>query len=187
MHYIFVQNELILKLLLPFVAVAFIGIYFVFHTLYLQIKKHGFPHFQSYIGSVLYILIFFYMSIATTCLSYLHCHDVAGISLNFDNPEVICSSTDYKKFSVLVYFIFLIYTVFFPIGTFAFLLWGWKKRKLQDIAFSKHYGALFKTYKLHYFWWEDVVLLRRIVLVTVYVFVSNTTHKQVKKMKEKKK
>ena len=138
------------------------------------------PRVQRYMGAVLYVLIFFYMSIASTCLNYLRCQDVAGSYVNYSAPIIQCDSAQYKSFSVLIYFIFISYTVLFPIATFAFLYWNWKQSKLDDVHFSTNYGALYKAYKPHFFWWEDIVLLRRIVIVTVFVFVSeNVTHKQV--------
>ena len=160
-------------------SVIYLGIFYTAHLLYLTIKSKGVPHFQRYIGAVLYILIFFYMSIASTCLSYLGCHTVAGISINVNDPNVLCDSDEYKKFSIWVYFIFLSYIILFPLGIFIFLFWGWKKNKLQETHFSKNYGTLYSTYTKHFFWWEDIVLLRKIALVTIHVFISTSLYKQV--------
>ena len=170
--------------MLPFMAAGCLALIYCVHVIVLKFRKNKVPAIQRYIGAGLYVLIFFYMSIATTCLSYLHCHTVAGEYINFNEPSIHCDSTMYKNFSIIVYFIFLVYTIFFPIGTLALLFWGWKKEKLTDADFSKHYGALYKAYQTNHFWWEDVVLLRKLVLVTVFVFVSNSTHKQAKTRKK---
>jgi hypothetical protein len=176
----FLLLGLTVQLLLPFLSIVYIALFYLCHALYLKIRQRKLPQFQRYIGGILYVLIFFYMSIASTCLSYLRCHTVAGVSVNFNEPSVLCDSNQYKSFSVLIYFVFLSYIVLFPIGTFAFLFWGWKTKKLIDPRFSKNYGALYKTYKPNYFWWEDMVLARRMVIVTVFVFISdNILRKQV--------
>ena len=173
-------GKISVKLMLPFMSTGYIAIIYCVHAIVMKIRKNHIPNVHQYFGCILNVLIFFYMSIATTCLNYLHCETVAGEYVNVYEPSIHCDSAKYKDFSVIVYFIFLTYTICFPIGTILLLFWGWKRKKLTDPYFSNHYGALYKAYKTHQFWWEDVVLLRKLVLVTVFVFVANISQKQVR-------
>ena len=59
------------------------------------------------------------------------------------------------------------------IPTFAFVLLQKEKDRLKKIEVKEKYGFLYNGYRRDYYYWEVIIMYRKIVIIFIAVFVSN--------------
>ncbi|MEW5314319.1 MAG: hypothetical protein WDW38_005827 [Sanguina aurantia] len=50
---------------------------------------------------------------------------------------------------------------------------GYNRNCLMDIDFEERYGFLYADYKPSYFYWDSIVMLRKLAMVVIVVFMNN--------------
>ena len=98
------------------------------------------------------------------------CYNVDGVSRVKNDLEIVCFSGDhiYWAYGVAAPGI-LVWGLGIP--TFAALLMFKDKNKLTDIGVRERYGFLFRGYKKSFFFWESIIMYRKIMLIFIQVFL----------------
>jgi hypothetical protein len=116
---------------------------------------------SRYWRSYIQIYLFSYSTLANTLVGYLYCIDVEDDSVIFTLPTISCLSNSYKSWLPVI-IILLIMTVLSP--PVILLVWLARNRhRFSDQPFIDRWGILFEPYTSRAFWWQCMVLLRRVV------------------------
>ena len=67
---------------------------------------------------------------------------------------------------------FIVWGIGFPAIAFTMLYRLNKKRKLFKPVNKKVYGFLFSGYELKYYWWELVILARKVMILSTLIWLS---------------
>ena len=85
---------------------------------------------SSVIGCSMSILLFSYTQVATTCIQFLTCTQVADdIRVVYSRPSMNCDSDVYKRYAPFVWFMLIAFIATFPITVLAFL---WYRKAQAD-------------------------------------------------------
>lgn len=90
----------------------------------------------------------------------------------YDDLEIICYHGAHKLWALGVAFPSL---VVWGLGVpfFAFVLLSRKKNKLKVLEVKERYGFLYNGYKHEFYYWEVILMYRKILIVVIaYVIVN---------------
>lgn len=98
--------------------------------------------------------------------------DVDGEERVEDDLEVVCWNAEHKIFS---YFIALPSIIVWGLGIpfFAFTLLTRVRKDLDSIRTREKYGFLYRGYRKDFYYWEIVIMYRKITLIFISVFISS--------------
>ena len=100
------------------------------------------------------------------------CMDVDGDNRLLLDLELLCYSIQHKLFSIVVVGpSLLVWGLGIPF--FGFVLLLKEKDKLKTIAVKEKLGFLFRGYTKSFYYWEIIIIYRKIALICLSVFVMN--------------
>lgn len=119
----------------------------------------------AFIRTSFVLLLSSFQSFLKLSFSFLTCHAVAGRNINLLAPSVDCSSAEYRAvFPLLLFLCVLVCAA--PVALFAFLH---KSRDLILVGIRSHCSAFVAGYSSERYFWECVILLRKMTLVIIFV------------------
>jgi hypothetical protein len=124
------------------------------------------------IQCIVFIMILSFTMIVVTLVQPFNCfrRDDGKYYLYADQSK-LCYDTEWKQNVSASSFYFILYLAAIP-GSCIAALYTYR-HKLDEPLFKKRFGQLVAPYKKKYFWWEIVVISRKIVLgLTFQVFGS---------------
>jgi len=128
-----------------------------------------------YIRTLTALLSFSYTEITQNVILFLNCRDVGDFRVVAANPDVSCRTDKYHHYSALAYILLALYVLAFPIALMGFLYWARLRRWFENEKFSIYAGLMYQPFRPQYFFWEVVILLRRLIVVGIYVLAYSTT------------
>jgi hypothetical protein len=111
----------------------------------------------------------------TVTFAFFDCVTVNSDSYVRTYPSISCSSDEYTFLVPVFYTILFAIVVGVPLAVFAALWINHRRGLLYDEKHMRRYGSLFDVYKKSRFWYESLVLLRRIAIIAVAVRVPDRT------------
>eukprot|EP00808_Paulinella_micropora_P020350 g73633.t1 len=130
-------------------------------------KFNSAPYWRSMVG----LFLFSYNSIANTTLNFFQCTTVLGTSVIAKYPAIRCDSEEYKAYKPLFSMLLAVVVIGFPLIIGSVLVI--KKRELRKKEWQARIGTLYEVYTHRRFYWEVVILFRRIVVNGVVVGLSD--------------
>ena len=99
------------------------------------------------------------------------CLDTDGTERVLEDLEVICFSNVHKfySFSVAIPSI-IIWGIGIPL--FALLLLFRDRKNLDEISVKKKYGFFYRGYKSTFYFWEIVIMYKKVTVIIISVFMS---------------
>ena len=95
-----------------------------------------------------------------------------GVPYLLVDLEIECGKDDHPFFSLFVALPSLcVWGVGIPVVALLLMYKNYRKGKLHDIAVKKKYGFLFLGYKKRAYYWEIVILYRKMAIVFISVFL----------------
>eukprot|EP00051_Salpingoeca_urceolata_P021975 m.351836 g.351836 ORF g.351836 m.351836 type:complete len:1161 (-) comp19898_c13_seq1:28-3510(-) len=137
-----------------------------------QVQEHQRDH--TFLRGIHFLMLFTYETLTEQAMQLVNCQNVCHLGRRLaEYPDVSCTSPSYQILRIVALAI-LVYTAFFPIGLFGFLF---KNRfDLHTPYFIGKYGVFFDHYTRAQYWWQVQELVRRVVILSVYVvFFVDTT------------
>jgi hypothetical protein len=100
-----------------------------------------------------------------------NCIDIDGEDRMKNDLEVVCYDSGHW---LVAMFVALPSIIVWGLGIplFAMILISTERKKLDSVETREKYGFLFRGYKKRYFFWEGVVMYRKIILIFISVFVG---------------
>lgn len=123
---------------------------------------------NTYIRTVVALVIFSYSHVTQEVFSFINCREVGDMSVVASAPHISCSSRTYERWQNFAY-ILLTYVILLPIVLLAVLVWANKKHNMQHSFFARKFGILFQCFTNERYYWQVVILLRRMLFIMIYV------------------
>ena len=99
-----------------------------------------------------------------------NCKDITGTQRVYKNLETVCWSSLHKFWS---YFVAMPSIVVWGLGIpmFAFILLSRERKLLSTVEVREKFGFLYNGYKHDFYYWEIVIMYRKIILIFIAVFI----------------
>lgn len=179
-------QKLIMFALLPFLLFL---VCLLFWAIVGRIQKRSIQEFRGkFISSLIVVLFLVHPNIAQTMFRTFNCIEIEGVYRMKENVETICYKGQHLYFILMVAFPSIALWVI-GIPLFALLVLLANKRiinmmakreitqqELDDINSLKvRYGFLFQGYDARTFYWEILIMYRKIVIIMASVFLSTVS------------
>ena len=161
--------KLLFFALLPFLIAT---VSFGSWRLYARISKNS----ESIIGratSTMVILLFLvHPNIVQYMFNTFNCFDVDGEARVITDLQILCYDGPHTFWALLVAFpSIVVWGLGIPF--FAYILLTREKHRLKKIEVKEKYGFLYNGYRRQFYYWEVIIMYRKIVIVFIAVFVVN--------------
>ncbi|KNC53276.1 phosphate ABC transporter [Thecamonas trahens ATCC 50062] len=154
-----------LVLLALFVVLA---VRFVAHVMYVcsaSVVAGG--RLERHCVGVLVLCVF-----SQTPLEYFNCFKGAGGLWYLQaDPSEVCYEGQWMRYLPLAVFVVLTHLVMFPVIMGVALFLARKERRRDSIGFQSFFGFLYLRYTPRYWWWEFVVLMRKLSTFCLAMFL----------------
>ncbi|EFA78123.1 hypothetical protein PPL_08771 [Heterostelium album PN500] len=158
---------------LVFPAIIFILLIFtIIITIIRKFKPNDQPIFPRQFGSFVKLLMNIYSPISTATFTIFFCQQIGiGNSVLVTDSSVQCSGNQYRT-ALKVSYSMLVVVLGIPMIIFILLF---KNRKHNnDASIIRTYGAFILKYKTSYYYWDVILLFRRLVIVLVSIMDQDT-------------
>ncbi|CAG9311412.1 unnamed protein product [Blepharisma stoltei] len=171
------QNDIYFKKLVIMAAVPiFIGFCSLLFWSLIALHRHDRSSFKNNLVSTIVILLFlFHPNLVKTMFSVFSCREIdSGEYWLVDNLNIRCWDERHIFYSILVAIpAIIIWGIGIPTVSLFFL---YKNRKhLDSINVRLRFGFLFNGYKSRSYFWEFIILYRKILIVCCSVFLANVS------------
>eukprot|EP00041_Stephanoeca_diplocostata_P037252 m.1399449 g.1399449 ORF g.1399449 m.1399449 type:complete len:1747 (-) comp25002_c0_seq6:325-5565(-) len=129
-----------------------------------------------YLRAMQYILLFSYESLTEQAMQIVNCISVGSCgAVLAAYPAVPCRDNPAYTRLFAVAIVILIYAIVFPVAMGLFLRnycgcgGGTRTQSESNVVLLAKYGVLYDHFKPTFWWWEVQVLIRRMVVLAVYV------------------
>ena len=145
-----------------------------------EFLTNALPRFtiNPYIRTSVAMFLYSYSQVTTVVLQYLYCVDAGnGTKVMFSSPAIDCSSSTYYAWFLVVIVLLVVDVIGAPVVIGVFL---WRRRdyfrvgvkpQVKANRFGTRWGVLFEPYRSQVYWWQIVVLLRRVVCVVLATYI----------------
>jgi hypothetical protein len=130
---------------------------------------------EKFIGSIVVQLFFFQPSLLRLNFSVFNCLELApGKYFMIDEMSIQCWTRRHLTFTIAVALpSLLVWCIGVPIILAVVLTKN--RSRLDEITEKLKYGFLYKGFKNKHFYWEFVIMLKKILIVSVSVFLKNVS------------
>ena len=158
------------------------GVCYAYHRVYLTKKIKFYLKFikkteNDILESTYFIILFIvYLDILSVCLETFSCRNIGYGNIEeyrlIKDYSVKCWNENHKGWAYgLVIPFFVLFGVGFPISIFYVLVRKKRKNKLNRQDLMLRYGYFYLSYEKEYFYWDFVILIRKILLSFVNIFL----------------
>ncbi len=161
-------QKLIMMAILPLIIAGFS---YLFWIIYKNCKKDK-PNIIGKLMSTLVIGLFLvHPNIVQMMFFNFKCKDVDDDKRVQDDLQIICWSREHKFFSFTVAIpSILVWGLGIPF--FALILIQRVKNQLDSVDARERFGFLYRGYRKSFYYWEIVIMYRKIGLIFISVFIS---------------
>ena len=144
---------------------------YLFWFTYYKIKKLNQDYNGKSISTLVILLFLIHPNLVQIMFSDFQCTPIDDKTRVWLDLEIICWSGVHKFVS---YFIALPSIIAWGIGIpfFAFILLMRVRNKLDLIETKEKYGFLYRGYRKELYYWEIIIMYRKIVMIFISVFIS---------------
>ncbi|CDW87730.1 UNKNOWN [Stylonychia lemnae] len=157
------------KALLPFMLTIACSLIW---SIYKKIMKNLIEIGGKIMSSLVILLFLVHPSLVTFSFNDFKCKEVDGQLRVQDDLEIICWSPEHSFYS---FFVALPCIIVWGLGIpfFALTILIRKRKKLDNFEIRQRYGFLYRGYRKEYYYWEIVIMYRKILIIFTAVFISN--------------
>ncbi|KAJ6248224.1 insulin-like growth factor binding protein [Anaeramoeba flamelloides] len=133
---------------------------------------------NNFINAYTVLLSLIYLSLCYSILEVFDCTKQSnGVYTLNSEQHITCYDSSYYKHLASI----IIFGLVYIIGTPIFL--GWLmfhySKKLTDKLFDEKFGLLCSRYKKEYFYWELVIMIRKLFIVVFQIYLKEFTNLQL--------
>ena len=173
-------TKLIFTLLLPVISLFLPFIVLLPFALISKVllrRKIDFAAFQRmYFACIVFLQFLIYQRVAEGVFSTFDCYDrlIGGKRSLMADFSIDCNSSKHTVYQVLS----ICVGICFSIGLPVLIIFGLRKREktLLEANFFSKFGFMYRGYSVErkLYWWESVVMLRKLVIVCTPIVISNS-------------
>lgn len=130
---------------------------------------------KPYITSLVVVFFVLHPGVSNNALSIFSCYQIeSGEYWNTNSFDIQCYTTDYSK---RYYGLFAFTIIFWAVGMpgVAYLMLRKNKSKLEEPSTKAKYGFLYQGYQSDRFYWEFIIMLRKILIISVTLLLRIST------------
>ncbi|CDW91246.1 UNKNOWN [Stylonychia lemnae] len=162
-------TKLLIIALLPFLLSY---ICFQFWLVYNSIKKKGCLVDGKFTSTLVILLFLAHPSIVQYSFFNFKCVDVDSQMRVYDDLEIICWDNTHRIYSYLVALpSIIVWGMGIPFLALSILMKY--QNRLKNLAVREKYGFLYRGYKYQFYYWEIIIMYRKILITFVAVFVES--------------
>eukprot|EP00347_Sterkiella_histriomuscorum_P024040 403332515 len=166
-HASIMYTKLVVYVLLPFIL--FLASFAVWYLISKIKKEKGVLRTKA-ISTLVILLFLVHPSLVSNYLKIFNCVDIDGESRNKDNLEIECNSKSHELWKTVVTLpAIIVWGLGIPF--FAYLLMFTRRNQLEAIQTRSMFGFLFRGYKKRFYYWEIVIMYRKLIFIFVSAFV----------------
>ncbi len=144
---------------------------YLFWALHKCIKKMDFFQTAKFISTLVISLFIIHPNIVQTMFNNFNCKEIEGEKRAQQDYTVKCGQKIHQFWS---------YSVAMPsiivwglgIPLFAFILMYRERKKLDKVEVKEKFGFLYNGYQVELFFWEIVIMYRKIAMIFIAVFIQ---------------
>ncbi|CDW85822.1 UNKNOWN [Stylonychia lemnae] len=164
----FLMKQIILASLPILLTLACIS----FWTIFKKIKQQTSTVWNKAMSSIVILLFLAHPSIVQYSFSNFKCKNIDGENRVLEDLEIVCWEQQHLFYTNFVSIpTVLIWGIGIPL--FAYLILLKHRMKLENIDMRQKYGFLYRGYRTKYFYWEIVIMYRKIVIIIIAVFIGS--------------
>lgn len=129
------------------------------------------------VKAFLFMLFIMYPAVSAVIFQLYKCKEVEGTYYLEADFTIQCFESEWNSYAYIGVFFILLYPIGIPLATFL-ILYSNRDRLTETATFYK-YGFLYGGYKENRWWFEIVELMRKLVLTSIIIFVSQGTASQI--------
>ncbi|CDW91326.1 UNKNOWN [Stylonychia lemnae] len=162
-------QKLIIIALLPFLlAIACTLIWYI----YKQIMRNQVLIASKIMSSLVIILFLVHPSLVTFSFNAFKCKEIDEQERVQVDLEILCWSQEHTFYSCLVALpCIIVWGLGIPFFALSILIK--MRKKLENFQIKQKYGFLYRGYRKQYYYWEIVIMYRKIFIIFTVVFISN--------------
>eukprot|EP00760_Papus_ankaliazontas_P016627 PhM_4_TR16815/c1_g1_i2/m.104511 len=146
-----------------------------------ELKRYGrsFSAKEIFSVTVLVLVFLFYPRLMTQIAIMLKCREIKSIERSFlaADMRIECGTSEYESYKRLAQMFFFLYGVGIPLlGTIVLYR---KRHKLLTQGVMSKFGFLYSGYRLTRYFWEFVIMLRKMLVVFIIVFYDGNHNFQI--------
>jgi hypothetical protein len=132
--------------------------------------KNKVPALEIWIVTVLVVIFLIYPSLMTQIAMMMKCVHIESINRSFLAADytIECGTTEYGRWVLIARVFFFAYGMGIPLAGTVLLFT--KRKTLLEKGTLATYGFLYSGYRLQYFFWEFVIMIRKMLVVFIIVF-----------------
>jgi hypothetical protein len=161
-------QKMIIYAILP-VLLALVS--YTFWRLYAAYRKLDVVPYSRAISTLVILLFLVHPNIVEYMFNGFYCVDIDGEQRIQEDLRVECWQTEHKIFG---FFLAMPAIIVWGLGIpfFAFSLLTRERESLNKLSVKEKFGFLYNGYKVEYYYWEIVIMYRKIGLIFIQVFIS---------------
>eukprot|EP00347_Sterkiella_histriomuscorum_P016469 403353061 len=154
--------------LLPVILASSSALFWLIHK---SLKQTKFQKGKA-ISTLVITLFLVHPSIVQYMFDDFNCKNIDGESRIYKDLQTVCWSSLHTFWS---YFVAMPSIVVWGLGipAFAFVLLTRERKKLGTLEIREKLGFLYNGYKHDFYYWEIVIMYRKIILIFIAVFIQN--------------
>jgi hypothetical protein len=130
---------------------------------------------QELVASIIILLFLVHSSIVQSMFSTFNCMELdPGEYWLLDNLDIRCWDSQHIFFAIALSLPGIVVWVI-GVPTVSLIMLYRNRKKLSRIEIRLKFAFLFNGYKQQYYYWEFVILYRKIILITCAVFLGNSS------------
>jgi hypothetical protein len=177
------SNRLYFTLALPAVAIVapVIGYFLIWivRDAILRRASHSLKHYVVMASrSTLIIMVLIHPMTTNTALQVFNCKTIQGERLLFVDLSVNCASAEYQLARTVSGAFLGIFTLGFPLAG-ALIMWRFKAKLDTSATSIALWNYMYWGYRNGAFFWEFVVMIRKVTIVAILVFLANSPAQQI--------
>ncbi|OMJ88200.1 hypothetical protein SteCoe_9934 [Stentor coeruleus] len=163
--------NILLNFLAPFILGSLIALVWGIVALFKGIKRIIIP----FTTSIVVVLFLIHPGISNMSLSIFYCFEInEGEFWNLNALDIQCYTNDYARD---YYAIFILGLILWTIGmpAIAYAILRKNKKELETTEIKAKYGFLYHGYHSNRYYWEFVIMFRKILIISVALFLKYCT------------
>eukprot|EP00755_Sulcionema_specki_P011658 Sspe_Gene.7896::Locus_2681_Transcript_1_1_Confidence_1.000_Length_15939::g.7896::m.7896 len=137
-------------------------------------KERGQGVVEIYIVTVLVVIFLVYPRLMTEVATLMKCEEIEDLHESFlaADMEISCNTAKYRRWKLLAQLFFIMYGVGIPCagGVLLYSYSGKDGRGLLKKSTNATLGFLYSGYRLNRYYWEMVIMFRKMLVVFILVF-----------------
>jgi len=177
-------QKFLLYMLIPvFGCIGVIGFFFSKHARECNNKKYVVQEFllsSHWKSAKSTILVFFFLlhpTLTQQIFEIFQCTQYGDNSYLATDLSISCDGATYQKWRAAAILMILLYVVGIPLFGFSFVF-NYREH-LDDPSVKRRFRFLYEGYSRHAYYWEFIIIARKVILVAIVVFLKNQTFRSV--------